>query len=341
MAADVGDRRLNGVNAMIGVVGAGVTGTRVVEYLVQQGHQVAVYDADRYRAQRLASLHRDNGFRVGTVEASEIGGTMVAVLACGGPQVEIAGHLLDAGAHVVSLSDDLEDVTALLGLEARATSQQRSLVVGAAMSPGLSGVLAAHLGQRFDAVDEVHVALHGTGGPDCARQHHRALSGQSIGWHDDDWLRRPGGSGRELCWFPEPVGAYDCYRAALPDPVLLKRAMPALGRVTARVSATRRDRFTARLPMLAPPHAEGGMGALRVEVRGFVGTARCVEVAGVAERAAQAAGLLAGIVAHGVHAGVITQHGVCLTGDAAMPNAWIYGQLVASGLRVHRFVGSS
>jgi len=326
---------------MIGVVGAGVTGARVVDHLVQLGHQVALYDSDRYRAQLLASLHRDNGFRVAAVEAHEIGACQVAVLACGAPHTEIAGHLLDAGAHVVSTSDDLDDVTALLGLEARARAKQRMVVVGIAMSPGISGVIARHLGQRFDLVDEVHIALHGTGGPDCARQHHKALSGQSIGWHDDDWLRRPGGSGRELCWFPEPVGAYDCYRAALPDPVLLKRAMPTLGRVTARVSATRRDRFTSRLPMLAPPHAEGGMGALRVEVRGFVGTARSVEVAGIAERAAQAAGLMAGIIAHGVHSGEISGEGVLVSGDDTMPNAWIHRQLVANGLRVHRFVGSS
>ena len=38
--------------------------------------------------------------------------------------------------------------------------------------------------------------------------------------------------------------------------------------ISARRSARRRDRFTARLPMLSPPHQEGGIGALRVEVRG-------------------------------------------------------------------------
>ena len=325
---------------MIGVVGAGVTGSRVVEYLAQRAHQIALYDTDRYRSQRVASLHRDNGFRVSAVEPQHIGSSDVVVLACGTPHAEIARTLLSEGAHVVSLSDDLDDVDAMLGLEAFAAERDRSLVVGAAMAPGLSGIIVRHIEQRFDSIDEVHVALHGTGGPDCARQHHKTLSGQSIGWHDDDWLRRPGGSGRELCWFPEPVGAYDCYRAAMPDPVLLKRAIPQLQRVTARVSATRRDRFTSRLPMLSPPHAEGGMGALRVEVRGFVGTARTVEVGGVAERAGQAAGLLAAVVSHGIHRHEITGHGVRVLGDTSMPNDWIYQQLVADGLRVNRFVGS-
>ena len=26
-----------------------------------------------------------------------------------------------------------------------------------------------------------------------------------------------GGTGRELCWFPDPIGGRDCYRAALAD----------------------------------------------------------------------------------------------------------------------------
>jgi hypothetical protein len=82
------------------------------------------------------------------------------------------------------------------------------------------------------------------------------------------------------------------------------------------------------------------MGALRVEVRGFIGGARSVEVAGIAERAGQAAGLLAAIVAHGVQTGVMTGNGVRVMGDEPMPNMWIYQQLVASGIRVHRFVGS-
>jgi hypothetical protein len=50
------------------------------------------------------------------------------------------------------------------------------------------------------------------------------------------------------------------------------------------VSATRRDRFTAWLPMLTPPHREGGVGALRLEVRGADRSGgRATLVAGVAE----------------------------------------------------------
>ncbi len=67
---------------------------------------------------------------------------------------------------------------------------------------------------------------------------------------------------------PIPIGAQDCYRAALPDALLLLPAFPGVRRVTSRVAATRRDRLTAGLPMLWPTHPEGGPGAVRVEVRG-------------------------------------------------------------------------
>ena len=82
------------------------------------------------------------------------------------------------------------------------------------------------------------------------------------------------------------------------------------------------------------------MGGLRVEVRGFIGKARSVEVGGIAERAGQAAGLLAGVVAHGVASNEVAGSGVHVLGDESMPNAWLYQQLTTSGLRIHRFVGS-
>ena len=168
----------------------------------------------------------------------------------------------------MSTSGDLGDVRELLDLDERPARAGATLVVGAAVSPGLSGLLARHLRRALAGCDELHVAVHGTAGPACAREHHRALRGWAVGWHDDHWIERPAGSGRELCWFPEPVGARDCYRAEMPDPWLLHRSFPDVDRISARVSATRRDRFTARLPMLSPPHREGGVGALRVEVRG-------------------------------------------------------------------------
>ena len=181
---------------------------------------------------------------------------------------------------MVSTSDAIVDVQALLDLDTEARERGVTVVVGGGFAPGLTCVLAAHAAAGFDEVDEVHVAKVGTGGPACARQHHRALGGMALDWRDGGWVHRPSGSGRELCWFPDPVGAEDCYRAALPDALVLVPAFPGVGRVTARLAATRRDRLTARLPMLRPPHPEGGPGAVRVEVRGRRGGSRDVTVLG-------------------------------------------------------------
>ena len=196
------------------------------------------------------------------------------VLATPDPQHEAARVYLEAGCAVVTTSDDAADVESLLALERLAARRGRPFVVGAAASPGLTGLLARLAADELDTVDEIHVAFHGTGGPACARQHHAALGSLSRVWYDGAWQERPGGTGRELCWFPDPVGAHDCYRAALPDPLLLHRAFPEASRVTARMTATRRDRLTARLPMLRPPHPEALEGSVRVEVRGPAAEAR-------------------------------------------------------------------
>ena len=323
---------------MIGVVGAGVVGSRVTDQLVSSGEAVTIFDQAPYRARRLAALHSRNGDARSADSLDDLHGLKSVVIAGGAPHMDLAVRLLEAGSHVISCGDDMHDVERLLKLASRSLELGRTVVIGAAASPGLTALLVWNLRQRFDAIDEAHVAMHGTGGPDCARQHHRSLSGQSMGWHDGEWLKRPGGSGRELCWFPEPVGAYDCYRSEMVDPMLLHRAFPNLQRVTARSSATRRDRFTSRLPMLTPPHAEGGMGAVRVEVRGFKGQARVVEVAGVAERVGQIAGVVAAATALHIDG---FESGCQVLGSEACPNDEIYEAVTRAGIRVHRFVGSS
>ncbi|MGA1240857.1 MAG: hypothetical protein ACO3XZ_09020, partial [Ilumatobacteraceae bacterium] len=269
---------------------------------------------------------------------SELYRAKVVVLAGPLPHTPVAKEFLGKGVSIVSTSDDIADCLNLLSLSDLATENNATLIIGAASSPGMSGLLVRNLSKAFDSIDEVHIALHGTGGPACARQHHRALSGQSIGWHDGEWLRRPAGSGRELCWFPEPVGAYDCYRGELPDPLLIKRAFSELVRVTARVSATRRDRVFARLPMLIPPRAEGGMGGLRVEVRGTKNGERVVDVVGVAERVGQVAGVVSGCVARSISVGEISQPGAFVLGELSLPNEALLSRVMASGVQAHSFV---
>ena len=324
---------------MIGVIGAGLVGTRVVERLIAAGQvQVLVSDTNPVAARRLAQRYSDSALQVVAVSTKAMLDTNVVVLACPAPHAKAARRLLEAGVGVVSCGDDVEDTLSLLDLDAIARQARQSLVVGASSSPGLSGLLVRMLMSRFDAIDEAHVA--GTAGPACAQQHHRALARQSIGWHDGDWLRRPAGSGRELCWFPDPVGPRDCYRAELADPIVIHHGFPELTRVTVRVSATRRDRLTARLPMLTPPHAEGGIGAVRVEVRGWSNESRHVEVIGVSDRVANIAGTIAAASARGVVAGGFAS-GVRVIGDVDSPNQQMLNAVLDAGIHLREFVGTS
>ena len=324
---------------MIGIFGAGVVGSRVAESLsVESKTAISIFDTSQIVAQRLARQLRETNRSIKAVSHGELNDSKVVVLAGPTPHAQIAREFLEKKISVVSTSDDIADCMNLLTLSDLASENKAALIIGAASSPGMSGLLVRNMSKLFDSIDEVHVALHGTGGPACARQHHRALSGQSIGWHDGEWLRRPAGSGRELCWFPEPVGAYDCYRGELPDPLLIKRAFPELTRVTARVSATRRDRVFSRMPMLIPPQAEGGMGGLRVEVRGTKNGERIVDVVGVAERAGQVAGVVSGCVARSIITGETTNHGAFVLGEEVLPNENILSQVLRSGVQAHSFV---
>ena len=326
---------------MIGIIGAGLVGTHVTDALVARGQvQLMVNDTNAAASRRLSIRAGSGASKVQVVSTNEMFSANVVVLACPGLHAKAARKLLEAGVSVVSCSDDLDDTLAMLDLDAIATQARQTLVVGATMSPGLSGVLVRTMSTRFSSVDEAHIAIHGTAGPACAQQHHRALAGQSIGWHDGDWLRRPAGSGRELCWFPDPVGPRDCYRAELADPVAIHQALPELLRVTVRMSANRRDRLTARLPMLTPPHAEGGIGALRVEVRGWRDDARHVEVVGIADRVAHIAGLVAATAARKVIGGELAS-GVRVLGDEDSPNVAMLNDIVEDGLRIQEFVGSA
>lgn len=261
----------------------------------------------------------------------------VVILAHGGRHAELVPALLERDLHVVTVGDTLDDTTDLVEIDV--AGYGRSLVVGAAMSPGLSGLIARHLSIQLEVIDEIHIAIHGTAGPACARAHHRSLSGLSPAWRDGQWVEHVGGSGRELCWFPEPVGAKDCYRARIASPLLLHRAFPEVGRISARRSARRRDRFTAWLPMMRPPHQEGGIGALRVEVRGADASGgRVCLIAGVAELVGSAAAATAAAFVTAAADGELPT-GLVLAGDAALPTLDLLHRVESFGVRLQEFTG--
>ena len=322
----------------VAVVGAGATGARVARKLANSDEveSVAVHDPDQQRLEWVvSSLGPAATAAEDPVPEGHVGAVVVATPS--GTQLDIARRAVDEGATVVTTGTDPSETQNLLDLDLRARSRRATVMVGAGYMPGLSCLLARQAAAEFDQVDEIHVAKAGTGGPACARQHHRSLSGMALDWRDGEWARRPGGSGRELCWFPDPVSGRDCYRAALPDALLLVSAFPGVSRVTARLAATRRDRFTAPLPMLRPPHPEGGIGAVRVEVRGRRGSERKVVVLGSCARPASAASTVAAAAV--LHARAYgSEPGARGLAAIEQPRV-LLAALAAQGLRPSRFEG--
>ena len=274
------------------IVGAGATGTRAARQIVRTSPDCTVSLIDDAEGVAVKAA-RELGPNVSATPDSRRDFDAVVIATRAGSHAEIAQQFISHAQVIVSVADSIADVRDLLDLDDLARVHGCRVAVGAGMMPGLTDVLAAHGRRWFDEVREIHVSKFGTGGPDCARQHHRALKGLCFDWRGDQWQRRPGGSGRELAWFPSPVEAADCYRAALGDPLLLIRSHPTVERITSRMAATRRDRLTMQLPMLRSPHPEGLLGAVRVELRGIKDGAQIELVLGSSERPAVAAGAVA------------------------------------------------
>lgn len=335
-AADADPGSVARLGGTVGVIGIGATGARAGRQLAGCDEVGAVVLAGP--GDRPAALRRALGGRASVGEPFEQPLAAVVLAGPAGTHVEAAQRAVAAGAHVVSTSDDVGEVEALLALDATARDAGVTVVAGAGFSPGFTCVLTRHVAAWVDEVDEIHIARFGTGGPACARQHHAVLSSKAVDWRDGEWLRRPGGSGRELVPFPDPVGSVDCYRAALPDALLLHPAFPSAQRIAARQAANRRQRLTAWLPMLRRPHPEGRIGAVRVEVRGFRDGTAVTEVVGAIDRPAVAAGAVAGLAARWAVAGRFAAgaHGLAGVVD---PAPFLH-ELSDLGVRAARFVGS-
>ena len=324
----------------VAVIGLGAVGSRAARQLLSsdQVPTLTVRDADADRAETV-------GRSLGSTTTAElppytdaVEADIVVLATPAGTHGALARDLVARNRSVISVSDSIDDVTALADLDSEARERGVSVVIGAGFSPGLSCVLARHASADFSSIDEIHVAMSGTGGPACARQHHRALGDWAIDWRDGGWVRRRGGSGRELCWFPDPIAGKDCYRAARPESLLLAPAFGGVSRVTARMAATRRDRLTARLPMLRPPHPEGGPGAIRVEVRGWRDDQRHVKILGAMDRPAVGAGTVAAVAALSVLDGQVLRPGAAGLAELVDPVPFL-AELARRGVKAAVFEG--
>lgn len=334
------------------VYGVGATGGRAARQLVSNSavESVAIIDEDLAVAEE-AVISLGKPARGASISALRLEtrlerfreiceGADLVVLTAPDDQMELAEAALRSGAHVVSVSDDVETVRELLELDKIAQEAKRSLVAGAGFAPGLSCLLARHAAKELDVVDEIHVAKFGTGGPACARQHHKALRTDALDWRNQHWEKRLGGTGRELCWFPDPVGGLDCYQAAMPDTILLLRAFPGVVRATARVAATRRDQATKWLPMMRRPHPEGMIGAVRAEVRGWKSEVRNAVVLGALDRPAVAAGVMAAVIGEFAVEGKLARSGAGGVADMVVETTPVLSRLAEKGVKAAVFEGT-
>jgi len=249
----------------IAIEGLGIVGARVARELISTGDlEVLVVGADPDRFDVVAEALGVN-LRRGTRNDD-----VDRVILCGavGCHVDAARSWLVQGVDVISMSADVADVEGLLGLDELARSNDATVVVGVAAAPGLSCTLARHAADLLDEVTEVHVASLGSGGAACLRHRQHQLGEPSREWRDGGWVEHPGGSGKELCWFPDPIGAHDCARGDLVEPLLMQRAFPGIERASARSSVGGSGRRLSFLPGRTRSPVEAAPGGIRVEVRG-------------------------------------------------------------------------
>lgn len=322
----------------IALAGLGTTGSHLARQLrPPEVSEISLFDIDQGRIGPVRGA-LDRRIKAVSAAPDPDNPPDVTVLATpSGTHVERAEVMLAAGSHVVSIADDPDEVEALLGLDGLAARHGRSLVVGAGFCPGLSGILVRLAASQLDVVEAISVSKAGTAGPACARQHHWALKHSGQDWRDGQWELRRGGSGRDLAWFPDPIGARDCYRGALASPMLLQREFPDAHRISARMAATRRDRFTGKLPMLRKPHRDGGPGAIRVEVRGRLNGGVETLVYGVMDHPSVSAATVAAVTA--IRAG-LGKAPLGARGLANWPDAGsLLADLHARGVKVATFSG--
>ena len=321
----------------ISIVGVGGAGSHAARQLRFDDVALSVTDSDRKQLQRVLDALE------GAASRGEPRGQTADVVILAMPpghHAQVASELVNAGVSVVSVSDDLTDAQGLLDLDEKARSNGVSVIAGAGFAPGFTCLLARLASQSLDEVHEIAVSNSGTGGPACARQHHRALKSQGELWLEGQWVAKRGGSGRELVWFPDPLGAMDCYRAALASPRLLQDGFGSANRISARLGATRRDRLTMGLPMLRKPHPDGGPGGVRVEVRGVNASGYHTEVYGAMHHPSAAAGIVSAVSALQIAGGGTHTGAGGLAKMAKEPNEWLR-ELKRRGLAFAKFSGSA
>lgn len=346
------------------LVGAGAVGRRTARQLAETDGVERILIADR-AAGVAAEAAQAMGAGAEAVEWSPdrplpAGVTVVASAVGGSAERAVFERALEAGVPAAGCADDAGTVRSLLDLDDAAREAGVPLAVGCGLAPGLADVLARHAADAVESVEEIHVARAGSAGPACRATVDRAERGAVLEWRDGAWARHRAGSGRQLVWFPSPVGGLDCHRAGSGQAALLVDAFPGLARASMRVASPLGPgrslpgvRVLGHFPMVTARLAaaggarrrnpDGDWGAVWVEVRGRRGRSEEILVYGAVDRMAFAAGAVLGVTAlwlAGLGAAPVAAtgaHGLAVLVDPVP----FLGELARRGVKAAAFEGAS
>ena len=299
----VGCGQIGSALARVAASAASVRSIRLVDSRIEKASALAATVANSRVAEDVADAVASG--------SGSAGSEAIVVVAAQRDQVELAQRGLDSGASVITLEERPDTAEKLFGLGDSA----HRLVVGAGLLPGVSDVLVALAAQRLDQVSEVHLSRWGWASWGSA--------------NESRWARlREFHSGRELVWFPEPVGRRDCYLAEHAGSMTTGRLLPGVPVYVRLGMANRVDWLKRRRPEMV---------GLQVEVRGWREGAFDVEVLGVSERGDVACGIVLLSTAE-----IMARHpggGAVGLAELATPSEHVR-LWTAAGLVVHEFSGA-
>ncbi|HVW30951.1 MAG TPA: hypothetical protein VHL53_00300 [Acidimicrobiia bacterium] len=345
------------------LVGVGAVGRRAARQLAESEGVDRLLIADRASG-AAAEAAQAMGERAAAIDWTPDrplpAGVGVAVSAIGGPaERAVFERAVEAGVPAAGCGDDAGTVRSLLDLDDAAREAGLALAAGCGLAPGLADVLARHAADALDTVDELHVARAGSAGPACRSAVDRSGHGSVLEWHDGAWARHRAGTGRQLVWFPAPVGGLDCHRAGSGQAALLVDAFPQLARATMRLASPLGPgrqlpgaRMLGNIPMVSARLSAGGggrrdpdgdWGAVWVEARGRRGRSEEILVYGAVDRMAFAAGAVLGVTAlwlAGLGGAPVTATGVHGLAALVKPVPFL-AELAHRGVKAAAFEGAA
>lgn len=153
-------------------------------------------------------------------------------------EVPVARAAIAAGTHYVSICDDYDAAEAVLGLDEEARNRGVTIVTGAGWTPGLTNLLALKGMQQLEETDEVHIAwaaaFAGVEGFASIPHTIHAFTGSVPTYEDGTRKLVRAGSGKQVVYFPDPLGPVTVYHCGHPEPVTLPHFVPGLKTVTLR-----------------------------------------------------------------------------------------------------------